>query len=68
MMLHPVTSEDLDGTIVQVDWQSHGQGTFGELEPIALVGRNLQVIRHQIKLAARHQESRVVVYFHVRIT
>src|SRR5881296_207184 len=63
-MLDAVAHEDLRAAIVAVNRDGHGDRTFRELESVAIVGGDLKIIRHQVKLLAGHAEGRMVVDVH----
>ena len=67
MMLHPVAGEDLRPAIVHVHGQGDGHGTFRVFEAGAFIVRDLQPVRHQIELLARHAKRRMIVDFHGQI-
>lgn len=66
MMLHPVTGENLGGTIVHAYRHGNREGTFWKLEPFTFAGGNLETVGNQIELSARHLEGGMVVNLHGR--
>ncbi len=64
MVLHPVTGEHLDRSVIAMDGQSHRHGSFRELDAVPLVRGYLQIVGHQIELLASHLKRRMVVYLH----
>ena len=66
MVLHPVALEHLRAAIIAMDRHRHGQRTFGNLEPIAVVGGDLEIVGYQIELLARHAKRGMVVNVHGR--
>jgi hypothetical protein len=50
-----------------MDRERDCHGTLGKLEARAFIGGNLQPIRHQIELPARHAKRWMIVDIHARI-
>src|SRR5579862_1403431 len=63
-MLNPVAAEDLYGTIISVDRQSHRHRPLGKLDPAPFRVRYLQMVSNQVKLLTGHAESGMIVNLH----
>ena len=64
MMLDAITGKDSNRTIVTMNRQRDGHRALGEFQPIPIIRIDLKIIRHQLKLLARHLKSRMIVDFH----
>jgi hypothetical protein len=62
--LHTITGKNFHRTVVATNRQRDRHGTFWKFQARAIFLQNLQTVGDQIKLLARHVESRMVVNFH----
>ena len=61
MVLDAVAGKNAHAAVVAVDGQRDHDRAFGQQEPVAVVGGNIEVIGDQAELLAGHVESRVRV-------
>ena len=64
MVLHAVALEHLRAAVIAMDRNRHCERALRNLEPIAIVGGDLEIVGHQIELLAGHAKRGVVVNVH----